>query len=163
LGDLLDGTLFPSEIGSRWVAAADAIKSGAKVSFHSDSPVSPVDPIQTIQCMVTRRTPSGQLHGVEQGISMDDAIRAYTINAAYHMRRENDLGSLEVGKLADLVQLSADPYVSDPSQLSDQVKVLATWSSGVKVDIDAFMADIAKVDPAAHTGLVTQVAGHTCC
>lgn len=163
LGDLLDGTLFPSDIGSRWVAAADAIKAGAKVSFHSDSPVSPVNPIQTMQCMVTRRTPSGQLHAVEQGISVDDALRAYTINATYHMRRENDLGSIVVGKLADFVQLSADPYVCDPNQLSDQVKVLATWSGGVKVDIDAFMADTAKVDPAAHAPLAQHAVQHTCC
>lgn len=163
LGDLLDGTLFPSEIGARWVAAADAIKAGAKVSFHSDSPVSPVNPLQTIQCMVTRRTPSGQLHGAEQTISMDDALRAYTINAAYHLRRENDLGSIEPGKLADFVQLSADPYLSDPNHLTDQVAVLATWSGGVKVDIDAFMADIATVDPAAHANLVTGAPRHTCC
>lgn len=163
LGDLLDGTLFPSEIGARWVAAADAIKAGAKVSFHSDSPVSPVNPLQTIQCMVTRRTPSGQLHGAEQSISMDDALRAYTINAAYHMRREHDLGSIESGKLADFVELSADPYLVDPAGLDTEVKVLGTWSGGVKVDVDAFMADIAKVDPAAHEGLRQTAAKHTCC
>jgi predicted amidohydrolase YtcJ len=163
LGDLLDGTLFPSEIGARWVAAADAIKAGAKVSFHSDSPVSPVNPLQTIQCMVTRRTPSGQLHGAEQSISMDDALRAYTINAAYHMRREHDLGSIEAGKLADFVQLSADPYLVDPAGLDSEVKVLGTWSGGVKVDVDAFMADIAKVDPAAHEGLRQTAAQHNCC
>jgi predicted amidohydrolase YtcJ len=163
LGDLLDGTLFPSEIGARWVAAADAIKSGAKVSFHSDSPVSPVDPIQTIQCMVTRRTPSGELHAPDQSISMDDALRAYTINAAYHLRREQDLGSIAVGKLADFVQLSADPYDVDPLQLTDQVNVLATWSGGVKVDTDAFMSDMAAVDPAGHASLTGHVATHTCC
>lgn len=163
LGDLLDGTLFPSEIGARWVAAADAIKQGARVSFHSDSPVSPVNPIHTIQCMVTRRTPSGELHGPEQGISMDDALRAYTTNAAYHLRRESDLGSISVGKLADFVQLSADPYLSDPNQLAEQVKVLGTWSSGIKVDVDAFMADIAKIDPAAHTELVQHAVGNACC
>jgi predicted amidohydrolase YtcJ len=163
LGDLLDGTLFPSEIGARWVAAADAIKAGAKVSFHADSPVSPVDPIQTIQCMVTRCTPSGGLHAPDQSISMDDGLRAYTINAAYHLRREHDLGSISVGKLADLVQLSADPYACDPHHLTDKVKVLSTWAGGVKVDTDAFMNDIAKVDPAAHTGLTEAAAKHTCC
>jgi predicted amidohydrolase YtcJ len=163
LGDLLDGTLFPSSIGARWVAAADAIKAGSRISFHSDSPVSPVDPLQTIQCMVTRRTPSGQLHAPEQSISMDDALRAYTINAAYHLRREHDLGSISVGKLADLVQLSADPYGVDPLHLTDQVKVLATWSGGVQVDTDAFLADIAAVDPAAHAHLTHAVAQHTCC
>jgi predicted amidohydrolase YtcJ len=163
LGDLLDGTLFPSSIGARWVAAADAIKSGATVSFHSDSPVSPVNPLLTIQCMVTRRTPSGTLHAPDQSISLDDALRAYTINAAYHLRREDDLGSITAGKLADFVQLSADPYASDPLNLSDEVTVVSTWSGGVKVDIDTFLAHIAKVDPAAHTGLTKTAVSHTCC
>jgi predicted amidohydrolase YtcJ len=163
LGDLLDGTLFPSEIGSRWVAVADAIKAGTKVSFHSDSPVSPVNPIQTIQCMVTRRTPSGQLHGADQTISIDDGLRAYTISAAYHLRREHDLGSIAPGKLADFVELSADPYLCDPNKLEAHVKVLATWSGGVKVDIEAFMADMAKIDPAKHKDLVHATAQHKCC
>lgn len=151
------------DAGPRWVAVADAIKAGAKVSFHSDSPVSPVNPLQTIQCMVTRRTPSGQLHGVEQSISMDDALRAYTINAAYHLRREHDRGSIEAGKVADVVQLSADPCLVDPAELDSEVKVLGTWSGGVQVDVDAFMADIASVDPAAHEGLRQSAAHHTCC
>lgn len=163
LGGLLDGPLFPTEIGSRWVAAADAIKAGARVSFHSDSPVSPVDPLQTIGCMVSRRTPSGELHGVEQTISIDDGLRAYTINAAYHLRREHDLGSIVPGKLADFVQLSGDPYLADPAQLDKQVTVVATWSSGRKVDTDAFLADIATVDPAQHQHLTHAAAGHTCC
>jgi predicted amidohydrolase YtcJ len=163
LGDLLDGTLFPSDIGSRWVAVADAIKAGTKVSFHSDSPVSPVNPLQTIQCMVTRRTPSGQLHGADQTISIDDGLRAYTINAAYHLRRENDLGSIEPGKLADFVQLSADPYLCNPSTLENDVTVLATWSGGVKVDIDAFMADMAAADPAQHQHLAQATTGSGCC
>ena len=163
LGDLLDGTLFPGPIGGRWVAAADAVDAGSKISFHADSPVSPVDPLQTIQCMVTRRTPSGELHAPEQAISMDEGLRAYTVNAAYHLRREHDLGSIAVGKLADFVQLSADPYTTDPDELSDRVKVLATWSGGVAVDTDAFMADIAEIDPATHQHLTTHVATHTCC
>jgi len=104
-----------------------------------------------------------RLHGAEQSISIDDALRAYTIHAAYHLRREHDLGSIEVGKLADFVQLSADPYLVDPAGLDDEVKVLGTWSGGVRVDVDAFMADIAKVDPATHAGLVQAAAQHTCC
>ena len=163
LGDLLDGTLFPSDIGARWVAAADAIKAGARVSFHSDSPVSPVDPLQTIQCMVTRRTPSGELHAPDQSISMDDALRAYTINAAYHLRREHDLGSISMGKLADFVQLSADPYDADPLHLTERVKVMSTWASGVRVDTKAFMEDISKVDPMRHRDLLKQVPSHVCC
>lgn len=153
LGDLLDGTLFPPEIGSQWVAVADAIKAGARVSFHSDSPVSPVTPLLDVQCMASRRTPSGQLHGPNQAISLDDALRAVTINAAYHLRRDHDLGSIEVGKLADFVELSADPYTVDAASLTDHVKVLGTWSNGRKVDADAFVADVGRIDPQPHQHL----------
>lgn len=164
LGDLLDGTLFTSDIGSRWVAVADAIKAGTRVSFHSDSPVSPVNPLQTIQCMVTRRTPSGELHGAEQTISIDEGLRAYTVHAAYHMRREHDLGSIAPGKLADFVLLSSDPYLANPSDLENEVKVLGTWAGGRRVDTTAFMADIAAIDPAQHAHLATAaVTSHPCC
>jgi hypothetical protein len=46
-------------------------------------------------------------------VTVDDALKAVTINAAYHLRREHDLGSIAVGKLADFVELSADPYTVD--------------------------------------------------
>jgi predicted amidohydrolase YtcJ len=163
LGDLLDGTLFPSDIGSQWVAAADAIKAGAVISFHSDSPVAPVNPLLTIQVMVSRRTPAGNLHGANQAISLDDALKAYTINAAHHMHREQDLGSITVGKLADFVVLSADPYAVDPETLSSAVKVLGTWTGGRKVDIDAFMSDMQSVDPVDHPVLISHAQQHTSC
>jgi predicted amidohydrolase YtcJ len=161
-GDLLDGTLFPAEIGARWVAAADAIKAGSIVSFHSDSPVSPVNPLLDVQSMSTRRVATGSMHGPEQAISLDDALRAITINAAYHLRREHDLGSVEVGKLADLVELSADPYAVDPGALSENVKVLGTWSAGRKVDLDAFMTEISQIDPAEHADLHQHVTHPQC-
>lgn len=163
LGDLLDGTLFPSEIGSRWVAVADAIKAGATVSFHSDSPVAPVDPLLDIQCMVTRRPLFGGFVGPDQMISLDDALRAHTINAAYHMRREDSLGSISVGKIADFVELSADPYAVDVSSLTEHVKVLGTWSSGHKINIEAFLADIVAVDPTEHADLAHHAVKSKCC
>ena len=163
LGDLLDGTLFPTEIGSQWVAVADAIKAGSRVSFHSDSPVAPAVPLLNVQCMATRRTPAGHLHGTNQAISVDDAFRAHTIDAAYHLRRDHDLGSLAVGKLADLVELSADPYEVDVAELTDHVKVLGTWSGGHKVDLDAFLADIEKIDPSEHAAITRHASHAKCC
>lgn len=153
LGDLLDGELLASAIGSQWVAAGDAIKAGATVSFHSDSPVAPVNPLNDMQCMATRRSWSGQVHGANQSISLDDALKAHTINAAYHLRREHDLGSITPGKLADFVELSADPYTADFGALSDQVTVLGTWCNGRKIDTETFLADIAQTNPTEHAGL----------
>ena len=96
---------------------------------------------------------SGQLHGANQAISLDDALRGVTINAAFHLRRDHDLGSIEAGKLADFVELSADPYAVDTAALTDHVTVLGTWSGGRQVDTDAFLSDIEKIDPSPHQDL----------
>lgn len=163
LGDLLDGTLFPTEIGSQWIAAGDAIKVGATISFHSDSPVAPVNPLLDVQCMVTRQPINGSgVSGANQMISVDDALKAHTINAAYHMRREHDLGSITVGKFADFVELSADPYLADVAKLTDEVEVVGTWSSGHKIDINAFLSDIESLDSGEHAHLVHKAAKKCC-
>ena len=102
------------------------------------------------QALVTRRTPSGTLHGPEQQVTLDDAIKAHTVNAARQLGREHDLGSLSMGKFSDLVELSADPYAVDSDKLTDEVEVLGTWVSGRKVDTDAFRARIEAIDPTEH-------------
>ena len=73
-GDLLDGVMFPPEIGGQWMRAGDAFRSGALVTSHNDGSVSPPIPLLNIQSMVTRRTPSGALHGPEQQVTLEDAI-----------------------------------------------------------------------------------------
>ena len=162
-GDLLDGVMFPPEIGSQWMRAGDAFRSGALVTFHNDGSVSPPIPLLNIQSMVTRRTPSGALHGPEQQVTLDDAIKAHTVNAARQLGREHDLGSLAVGKLADLVELSADPYAVDSDKLTDEVKVLGTWVSGRKVDTDAFLTHVEAIDPSEHKDLPAAALRHKCC
>lgn len=162
-GDLLDGTMFAPEIGSRWISAGDAFRSGAKVSFHNDGPVSPPNPLLNAQSMVTRRTPSGTLHGPEQAISIDDALRAITVNPAFQIGRDHDLGTLAVGKLADLVELSADPYAVDSEKLTEHVKVRGTWLGGHRVDIGAFIQQVKSIDPSEHQELHTTVhSAHRC-
>lgn len=161
-GDLLDGQMFPTEIGSIWMRAGDAVRSGSLVTFHNDGMVSPPIPLLNIQSMVTRRTPSGTLHGPEQQISLDDAMKAHTVNAARQLGRDKDLGSLAVGKRADLVELSADPYAVDTDKLTDQVKVLGTWMDGVKIDTDAFLSKIEAIDPTEHKGLHEAALSHSC-
>ncbi|WP_447588858.1 amidohydrolase family protein [Microbacterium lacticum] len=92
-GDVLDGTLFPHRIGSQWQRFAGAVDAGASVSFHNDGSVSPPIPLRNIQAAVTRHTFSGEEHGPEQRMSLDDALRAHTVVAAQHIRRP-DLGSI---------------------------------------------------------------------
>lgn len=161
-GDLLDGQMFPTEIGSQWMRAGDAFRSGALVTFHNDGFVSPPIPLKNIQAMTTRRCASGNVHGPEQQVSLDDAFRAHTINAARQMFRDHDLGSIKVGKIADLVQLSADPFTADSDKLTDQVTVNGTWIAGIKIDTDAFISNIQAVDPTEHQALPHAALSHTC-
>ena len=159
-GDLVDGTLFAPEIGSQWQRFGDAVRSGASVSFHNDGTVSPPIPLLNVQAAVTRRTGSGRLHGPEQMIDMDAAFRAHTIRAAEHIGRGAEIGSIVPGKLADFVVLSRDPYTVDPAHLVDEVTVLGTWRSGRAIDLDAFIAEVAAIDPAQHAGLHEHAAHH---
>jgi len=154
-GDVLDGHMFPSDIGSEWMRWGDAVRSGAVYSFHNDGAVSPPDVLLNMQTAITRMTPSGQVRGPGQIISLDDAFKAQTINAAHMLFRDKEVGSLEVGKYADFVELSMDPYQADPATLASQVKVNGTWLGGHKIDIEAFMSEVEAIDPTQHKDTVT--------
>jgi predicted amidohydrolase YtcJ len=163
-GDLLDGTMFAPEIGSQWVRAGDAVRAGASVSFHNDGCVSPPIPLLNVQAMVTRRTASGRLHAANQAVTLHEAFVAHTRAAAFQIGRDHDLGSIEVGKCADFVELSADPFAVDPNRLTELVKVQATWRGGRRIDLDAFLSQVEATQPEDHAGLADKAAGrHVCC
>jgi len=86
--------------------------SGAHLAFGSDAPVENFDPLVGMHAAVTRRradgTPGPDGWYPEQRVTIEDAIRAYTLGAAYAGGMEHEVGSLEAGKLADLVVLSHD-------------------------------------------------------
>jgi len=138
-GDLLDGEMFDHEHGSRWQAFGDAVAAGACVSLHNDGSVSPPTPLLNVQTAITRQTLTGRIHGPDQRIGLDDALRAHTINAARTLNRDQLVGSLEPGKLADFVELSADPYTAEPSRFADSVKVIGTWLGGRRIDLIEFL------------------------
>ena len=152
-GDLLDGELFPTEIGAEWMRFGDAVDAGVCVSFHNDGSVSPPTPLLNIQAAITRTTPSGTLHGKNQVISLDAALAAQTVDAARTVHREHEIGSIAVGHLADFVELSMDPYRAEPARFCDQVTVKGTWRGGRRIDLDAFLAEVKAIDPAAHAHL----------
>jgi predicted amidohydrolase YtcJ len=154
-GDLLDGTMFKPEYGSQWIAAGDAFKSKANVSFNNDGTVSPPDTLRNIQRMVTRTTDSGKVHGANQAVTLDQALRASTINGAYQLKRDKEIGSLEVGKYADLVELSADITAVKPNEIVEKVKVKVkgTWLGGKKIDTKKYLEQITAIDPSEHKDL----------
>ncbi len=92
---------------------------GIVVAFHSDVPVVPCDPLPAIYSAVTRKTDSGQDIGPAQKVTVREAIRAYTLAGAYASFEEDIKGSIEVGKLADLVVLSGDILRVDIEKIKD--------------------------------------------
>jgi predicted amidohydrolase YtcJ len=84
------------------------MKSGAIVSNGTDAPVEDIDPIANYYATVTRRTKDGTVFFPDQRMSRLEALRSYTLNAAYAAFEESSRGSLTVGKLADMTVLSAD-------------------------------------------------------
>jgi predicted amidohydrolase YtcJ len=102
------------------------------MAFGTDWPVAPLNPMYGIYAAVTRRTVDGKNPDgwiPEQKISIEEAIKAYTLNAAYASFEENIKGSIEVGKLADMVVLSENILTIDPVKIRD-VKVEMTIFDG---------------------------------
>jgi len=161
-GDLLDGTLFESAHGAQWQRVRDAFEAGVTPSFHNDGSVCPPDQLFNVQHTVMRTTTSGAVHGANQAVTLEQALKAITINGAYQLKRDHEIGSLAVGKYADLVELSADIYTVPVEKITEQVTVLATWLGGKKIDCDAFVDNVTAIDPTEHHGLSRQV-GSRCC
>ena len=110
------------EYGSRismMFAHRSFLDYGIPVGGSSDNPCGPFEPLLAIQTMVTRKSSGGRILGPEQKISVEEAIRIYTLGSAYASFEENIKGSIEVGKLADFVMLSDDPTKVSPDTIKD--------------------------------------------
>ena len=108
------------------------VTQGSRFSTHTDAPVAFPDTMRTLDATVTRRSRSGDILGPAQRVDVMTALKAMTLWPAYQHFEENDKGSIETGKLADFVILSADPTTVDPETL-DQLKVLETIKEGQSV------------------------------
>lgn len=111
------------------VRSASVLQRGIPLSFHSDLPMCPSDPLRMASYAVNRITPSGRVAGPEQRIDVHAALRAVTIEAAYSWQREHELGSITPGKIANFTVLGDDPYEVDPTRLGT-VPILATVFRG---------------------------------
>lgn len=100
---------------------------GITVAISSD--ILPIGPLVGLYAAVTRKGMSGQVYGPDEAITMEEAIRGYTILGAYLNREEAVKGSLEPGKFADMIVLSDDLLTIDPEQIMD-VAIEQTWVNG---------------------------------
>lgn len=109
-----------------------AIDMGIHVAGHSDSPISAAYPLLRIQDMVTRKSSQGAAIGENQKVSVDEAIKVWTLDGAYATFEEKIKGSITPGKLADFVVLEKDPRKVAPDTIKDIV-LEATYLGGQKV------------------------------
>ena len=109
------------ERAHRMFTCGSFIKKGILAAGSSDCPVTFANPILNMHVAVNRQTQTGQVVGPNEGISLMDAIRMFTYNSAYVSFEENIKGSLEVGKLADLIILSETFLKVDPTKIKDVV------------------------------------------
>ena len=108
------------------------IDSGVVSTGATDYPPGPFEPLLGIQSCVTRTDSTGKEWGINQRVSVEEALRLYTLNGAYASFEENIKGSVEVGKLADLVVLGSDPTQIDPLGIKD-IQIMRTILGGKTV------------------------------
>ncbi len=135
-GAAFNDHIIGSERAERIDPAGDFKRAGGKFTLHSDSPVSNVGPLNYVSEEVTRlwQLPPQKVLGPTQAVTVDDAIRAITIDAAYQIFADNIVGSLEVGKQADLVILEKNPRKTPPAEIRN-IKVKETWVDGKQVSL----------------------------
>ena len=117
------------ERAERMNACATALASGVPFAIHSDAPVTPLGPLFTAWCAVNRRTSSGRLLGDGQRIAVSDALYAITLGAAYTLKLDGEIGSIETGKRADFAILEDDPTEIAAENLRD-VRIWGTVLGG---------------------------------
>jgi predicted amidohydrolase YtcJ len=105
---------------------------GGRLAFGSDWPVVTLNPWKGMQTGITRKTSEGTPEGgfvPKEAVNLEDAIKAYTLGAAFAGRRERQEGSLEVGKLADLIIVNQDLFKIEPNEIG-KTEVLLTMVGG---------------------------------
>lgn len=131
-GDVLVDGLFGPEHGGRWMPAGSAVATGMRISLHNDPPVTPEEPLRNISVAATRTAPSGRVLAPDERLTVEQGIRAQTIDAAWQLFADNVIGTLEVGKYADLVIVSDDPRETAAEAIAD-LEVRATFLAGRQV------------------------------
>ena len=107
------------------VRMGDVERAGISYSFHSDMPMAPGQPLFLMSSGVNRVTADGNLRGPDQRVSRLGALNAVTLGAAYSLRLEKEVGSIEPGKLANFTILADNPVTCDPMKIKD----IAVWGT----------------------------------
>lgn len=126
-GDVMH--FYGDERTNRMFAYRSFIDAGLRPPTSSDYTASPPSPLLWLYSMTTRRDPTGHVWGAAQRITLAEAVRSATLDGAYASFEEHDKGTIEPGKLADLVVLKEDPFTTPPEHWQD-IKVERTMLGG---------------------------------
>jgi predicted amidohydrolase YtcJ len=118
-GDIHYARTLGPERAERMDACGTALSTGVPFAIHCDAPVTPIGPLFTAWCAVNRLTASGRTLGETEKIPVAEALRAITLGAAYTLKLDEELGSIDVGKRADFAILDDDPLAVAPEKLKD--------------------------------------------
>ncbi len=130
IGELFQATLDEFEMELPAYPYPEIVASGATIAAGSDFPCAPLPPLTGIAALANRRIKrDGSQLAADQAIPAEEVIRQYTNGSAYATNRDHEVGSLEVGKRADMVVLSHDPTAVDPDFISD-IQVQQTYVDG---------------------------------
>lgn len=129
LGDRYAESGLGYDRAARIAPLGGLVGRNVSVGLHSDFPMAPAEPLFLAWVAASRETLSGKVFAPSEQLTLDQAIRAITIDAAYMIGMENDIGSIEAGKLADFAVLDKDPYEVGVDGLRD-IKVLGTVFKG---------------------------------
>ncbi|MHC4620107.1 MAG: amidohydrolase [Planctomycetota bacterium] len=126
-----------------WSPHGSLARLGTRLSMSADAPTAPLDPFMQIEVVMLRKHPDMKdaLFPKKQALSLEQTIRAYTIDAAYQLGWEDKIGSLEAGKRADIVVLDRNLFETDPSEIH-KTNVLLTMLNGKVVHEEAVDWDI---------------------
>jgi predicted amidohydrolase YtcJ len=131
-GDWHRDSVFGQDRAMRISPTKSTLSRKMPFTVHNDAPVVPPDMIRLLWSTTNRKTRSGKVLGEEQKISTYEALKAITINAAYQHFEDDIKGTIEVGKLADLVVLSENPLSMQTQDLLN-LSIIATYSHGQKI------------------------------
>jgi predicted amidohydrolase YtcJ len=120
---------YGEDLMRRAMAYRSFADAGITAAAGSDFGPGPFAPLMGIQGMVTRTGWDGQTWGVNQRVSVDEALRVVTINGAYASKEEAIKGSITPGKLADFVMLADDPHTVEPGKIKD-ITIVRTVTGG---------------------------------
>lgn len=144
LSDLYGRFWLGPDRSSQMVRLGSAAKHGIPIALHSDAPMAPLEPLTLAWAATNRVTINGKRTGQTQRISLDQALRAITVDAAWVIGWEDEIGSIRAGKRADFTVLEQDPYKTGVAALRD-IQIWGTVFEGRPAPLQAGSATASTI------------------